>query len=71
MAVLEGSLAALHDMGLPLSVCIELQSDQLQLENAQWTLRRSTSGVSVSLFWYLATRWRPSESQSEGRQEPK
>ena len=51
-------------MGLPLSVCIELQDDQLQLENVQWTLMTLKlwslyTPVSVS------THWRQSKPQSE------
>jgi len=44
VSVLEGNFAALCNLGLPLSVSI-------QLPDALWTVRSSSSGFSVSLFW--------------------
>ena len=51
VAVLEGNFAALSNLGLPLSVSIQLQEMGLKLSTALWTVRSSSSGFSVSLFW--------------------
>ena len=48
---LEGLYAELHGLGLPFSISGELQSYQLTLDSSAWTVRRSKSGISVSLFW--------------------
>ena len=39
------------DVGMPLSVCIQLQESKLSLGAAQWTMRQSYAGFSYSLFW--------------------
>ena len=51
---LEGLYAELHRLGLPFSISGELQSYQLTLDSSAWTVRRSKSGISVSLFWPCA-----------------
>ena len=58
---LEGLYAELHGLGLPFSISGELQSYQLTLDSSAWTVRRSKSGISVSLFWPCA---RPGEIPS-------
>ena len=50
VSVLEGNFAALCNLGLPLSVSIQLQEMGLRLPDALWTVRSSSSGFSVSLF---------------------
>ena len=51
VAVLESSYVSLEDLGVPLSVCLHLQQHRLQLHQAQWTVRKSTAGFSVSFVW--------------------
>jgi hypothetical protein len=51
VAVLEGEFAALRNLGLPLSVSLQLQEMGLKLSTALWTVRSTSSGFSVSLFW--------------------
>ena len=48
VSVLEGNFA-LRNLGLPLSVSIQLQEMGLRLPDALWTVRSSSSGFSVSL----------------------
>ena len=60
VAVLEDDFAALCNLGLPLSVSLQLQEMGLKLPTALWTVRSSSSGFSVSLFW-------PSKSDSVRR----
>ena len=48
VAVLETNYA---DIGVPFSVCVQLQERRLQLHDAQWTARNSTGGFSISFFW--------------------
>ena len=51
MAVLESKYASLVDLGVPLSVSLQLQQLGLQLQQAQWTARHSLGGFSISFFW--------------------
>ena len=51
VAVLEGDFVALCNLGLPFSVSYQLQEKGLKLPDALWTVRASTSGFSVSLYW--------------------
>ena len=51
VSVLEGDLAVLSSVGLPLSLCVQLQVSCLKLNEAQWTARSTPGGFSVSLFW--------------------
>ena len=64
VAVLEGNFAALCNLGLPLSVSLQLQEMGLELPDALWTVRSSSSGFSVSLFW-------PSKSDSVKKRKRK
>ena len=51
VAVLEGDFVALCNLGLPFSISYQLQEKGLKLPDALWTVKSSTSGFSVSLFW--------------------
>ena len=51
VAVLEGDFVALCNLGLPFSVSYQLQEKGLKLPDALLTVKSSTSGFSVSLFW--------------------
>ena len=51
VAVLEDHFVALCNLGLPFSVSYQLQEKGLKLPDALWTMKSSTSGFSVSLFW--------------------
>jgi len=51
VAVLEGDFAAICDLGLPFSLCLQLQSSDLKLREAMWFAKSSRTGFSVSLFW--------------------
>ena len=64
VAVLEKSFAALKDLGVPFSVCLQLQQSDFKLAEANWTARSMSSGFSVSFFW-------PVESQRSVKQQPK
>jgi len=50
VAVLEGDFAAICDLGLPFSLCLQLQSSDLKLCEATWSAMSSSTGFSVSLF---------------------
>ena len=62
VAVLEGDFAALSNVGLPLSVSLQLQKMGLKLSTALWTVKSTSFGFSVSLFW-------PNESVTVGRRK--
>ena len=51
MSVLEGDFAVMSSIGLPLSLCVQLQVSCLKLDEALWTARSTPDGFSVSLFW--------------------
>jgi len=51
VCVLEGIYAKMTELGLPLSLAVELQYRGLHLDSSLWTARLSNSGYSVSLFW--------------------
>ena len=51
MSVLEGPFTVLSEVGVPLPVCISMQSKGLQLDKALWTARQSNGGFSVTFFW--------------------
>ena len=51
MAVIEGDFANLCGLGLPLSLCLQLQTQDLKLSEALWSAKASASGFSVSLYW--------------------
>ena len=64
MAVLENSFAALKDLGVPFSVCLQLQQTDLKLAEAHWTARSTSSSFSVSFFC-------PMESYQSAKQQPR
>jgi hypothetical protein len=49
--VLEGNYTKLSELGLPLSLAVELQSRNLRLDSSLWTARHTNGGYSVSFFW--------------------
>ena len=49
--ILEGPYLTLHKAGLPLSACLELLCSKMKVEEAQWTVRKTETAISVSLFW--------------------
>ena len=51
VCVLEGIYAKMTELGLPLSLAVELQSRGLRLNSSLWTARLSNGRYSVSLFW--------------------
>ena len=51
VSVLEGPFTVLSEVGVPLPVCISIQSKGLQLDKALWTARQSNGGFSVTFFW--------------------
>ena len=46
VSVLEGPFTVLSEVGVPLPVCISMQSKGLQLDKALWTARQSNGGFS-------------------------
>ena len=57
VCVLEGIYAKMTDLGLPLSLAVELQYRVLRLDSSLWTARLSNGGYSaVSLFRPLQRR---------------
>ena len=50
VAVLEGDYANLCGLGLPPSLCLQLQTLKLRLSGALWTAKASASGFSISLY---------------------
>ena len=50
VSVLEGPFTVLSEVGVPLPVCISMQSKGLQLDKALWTARQSNGGFSVTFF---------------------
>ena len=51
VSVIDGYFAALREVGVPASVCLQLQESKLHLRQAQWTARQTTAGFSVCFFW--------------------
>ena len=49
--MLEGIYAKMTELGLPLSLAVELQYRGLRLDSSLWTVCLSNGGYSVSLFW--------------------
>ena len=50
VSILEGPYLTLHEAGLPLSTCLELQCSKMKGEEAQWTVQKTETAISVSLF---------------------
>ena len=51
VSVLEGAVVGLHEVGVPLPVCMHLQDKGARFESAQWTAKQTKSGFSVCFFW--------------------
>jgi len=51
LPILESPYLTLHETRLPLSTCLELQCSKMKVEEAQWTVWRMETAISVSLFW--------------------
>lgn len=51
VSVVEGYLAGLKDVGMPLTFCVQLQEHKLVFNTAQWMMRQSHAGLSILLFW--------------------
>ena len=51
VCVLEGLYGQLATLGFSHLIAMELQSRGLRPESAVWTMRHSTSGFLISLFW--------------------
>ena len=51
VCVLEGNYAKMTELGLPLSLAVELQIRNLHLDTSLWTARHTNGGYSVSFFW--------------------
>ena len=41
----------LDKLGIPLPAAVSLQETGLHLRDASWNLRKSSGGLSLSLFW--------------------
>ena len=67
VCVLEGNHARLTELGLPLSLAVELQSHNLRLDSSLWTARSSNGGYSVLFFWPSLQRKR---SRRRRRRKP-
>jgi len=59
VSFLKGPYLTRHEAGLTLSICLELQCSKMKAEEAQWTVRKTETAISVSLF-------RPSFSDNRG-----
>ena len=49
--VVDGQLGALHKLGFPLPALASIQEAGALLSEACWNVRKSSAGLSVSLFW--------------------
>ena len=69
VCVLEGIYAKMTELGLPLSLAVELQYRGLRLDSSLWTARLSNGGYSVSLFWPSQHR-RPRRRRQRRKPKP-
>lgn len=69
IAVLESPYSGLEDLGIPPSVCLQLQQLGLQLDNAQWTARHSLVGFSISFFWVALEKTHLLEKSKKSRRK--
>ena len=51
VVVVEGEFLELYKLGIPLPAAVSLQEAGLHLRDASWNLRKSSGGLSLSLFW--------------------
>ena len=49
--VVDGNYSALRALGFPLPALAAMQEAGVQLDQACWDVKQSTSGISVSVFW--------------------
>ena len=49
--VADGNYSALRELGFPLPALAAMQEAGVQLGQACWDVKQSTSGISVSFFW--------------------
>ena len=58
------------DLGVPFSMCLQLQQLGLQLHEAQWSAKHSLGGFSISFFWpalIILYRKQPPKSKKKRR----
>ena len=67
VAVLESQYVSLGELGVPLSVCVQLQQLGLQLHEAQWTARHSLGGFSISFFWPALDNQQPAKKKKKSK----
>ena len=65
VAVLESQYASLVDLGVPLSMCLQLQQLGLQPHEAQWSARHSLGGFSISFFWPALIKKQPPKNKKK------
>ena len=51
LLVVDGVLGALHKLSFPLPALASMQEAGSLLSDACWNVRKSSAGLSVSLFW--------------------
>jgi len=68
IAVLESPYSGLEDLGIPPSVCLQLQQLGLQVDNAQWAARHSLGGFSIS-FWVALEKTQLLEKPKRSRRK--
>ena len=51
VVVVEREFFELYKLGIPLPAAVSLQETGLHLRDASWNLRKSSGGLSLSLFW--------------------
>ena len=69
VVVLKGNFACLSELGIPLPACIQMQSMGLKLGEAQWTVRSTNTGFSVTFFW--PTGWKSTTRRVRKRKKRK
>ena len=67
VAVLESQYVSLGDLGVPFSVCLQMQQLGLQLHEAQWTARHSLGGFSISFFWPALDNHQPTKKKKKSK----
>ena len=50
VSVVKGYFAGLKGVGMPLTLCVQLQEHTLMFNTAQWMMRQSHAGLSILLF---------------------
>ena len=65
VSVLEGAFVGLHEVDVPLPVCMHLQDKGARFESAQWTAKQTKSGFSIYFPGQLM-RWLWQSPESRG-----